>query len=249
MPQHQGRRGRAPRDAAPVLLALALCPLAALATPGRAGPLERMRDLIDVERALGLFVEPSVHAWVAARPHVLHALELSYVGVHLPVTLGVLVWVWFARPHAFPLARNTFAAAQTLSAVGYLVAPTAPPRMVGGLGYSTALGPGDHGLGRVVQSPYAAMPSAHMAFALVTTGIVVCLARSRAVRLLILLYPPAVLVEIMATGNHIWLDAVGGAAVAGIGFGLALGYRGRRRPVVTARRPGEVPAAMAGEQP
>jgi hypothetical protein len=232
-----------------VLLALALCPLAALATPGRAGPLERMRDLIDVERALGLFVEPSVHAWVAARPHVLHALELSYVGVHLPVTLGVLVWVWFARPDAFPLARNTFAATQTLSAVGYLVAPTAPPRMIGGLGYSTALGPGDHGLGRVVQSPYAAMPSAHMAFALVTTGIVVCLAGSRAVRLLVLLYPPAVLVEIMATGNHIWLDAVGGAAVAGIGFGLALGYRGRRRPVVTARRPGEVPAAMAGEQP
>jgi hypothetical protein len=243
----QGRRLRAPRDAAPVLLALALCPLAALATPGRAGPLERMRDLIDVERALGLFVEPSLHAWVAARPHLLHALELSYVGVHLPVTLGVLVWVWIARPDAFPLARNTFAAAQTLSAVGYLVAPTAPPRMVAGLGYSAALGPGDHGIGRLVQSPYAAMPSAHTAFALVTAGIVFSLARSRAVRVIALLYPPAVLTEIMATGNHVWLDAVGGAAAAGIGFGFALWHRGRRRGRTDA--PATAPAPPPSPSP
>jgi hypothetical protein len=239
----QGRRVRALRDAAPVVLALALCPVAALATPGRAAPLERMRDLIDVERALGLFVEPSVHTWVAARPHLLHALELAYVGVHLPVTLGVLVWVWLARPQAFPLARNTFVAAQTLSAVGYLVAPTAPPRMVAGLGYSAALGPGDRGIGRLVQSPYAAMPSAHTAFALVTAGIVFSLARSRAVRLIALLYPPAVLMEILATGNHIWLDAVGGAVAAGTGFGLALWHRGRRR------RPRDVPVAVVSEQP
>jgi hypothetical protein len=242
----QGRRLRALRDAAPVLLALALCPLAALATPGRAAPLERMRDLIDVERTLGLFVEPSMHAWAAARPHLLHGLELSYVGVHLPVTLGVLVWVWFARPHAFPLARNTFAATQTLSAVGYLVAPTAPPRMVAGLGYSAAMGPGDHGIGRLVQSPYAAMPSAHTAFALVTAGIVFSLARSRAVRALALLYPPAVLTEILATGNHIWLDAVGGAATAGLGFGVALWHRGRRgyraRTTAVAEAPGATSA-------
>jgi hypothetical protein len=248
MPQ-QGRRVRAARDAAPVLLALALCPLVALATPGRAGPLERMRDLCDVERALGLFVEPSVHAWVAARPHLLHALELSYVGVHLPVTLGVLAWVWIARPQAFPLARNTFVSAQALSVLGYFVAPTAPPRMVAGLGYSAALGPGDHGIGRLVQSPYAAMPSAHMAFALVSAGIVFALARSRAVRLIALLYPPAVLTEILATGNHIWLDAVGGAAAAAIGFGLALWHRGRHRPVLTATQPREAPVAIVSEQP
>jgi hypothetical protein len=238
---------RAARDAAPVLLALALCPLVALATPGRAGPLERMGDLIDVERGLGLFVEPSMHAWVAARPQLLHALELSYLGVHLPVTLGVLVWVWFARPQAFALARNTFVAAQTLSAIGYFVAPTAPPRFVAGLGYSAALGPGDRGIGRLVQSPYAAMPSAHAAFALVSAAIVFSLARSRAVRAIALLYPPAVLAEILATGNHIWLDAAGGAAVAGIGFGLARWHRGRRRRLVTATR--ESPVAVGAEQP
>jgi PAP2 superfamily len=237
------------RDAAPVLLALALCPLLAVSAPGRAGPLERMRDFIHVERALGLFVEPHMHAWVAARPPLLHALELSYVGVHLPVTLGVLVWVWLARPQAFPLARNTFVAAQVLSAVGYLVVPTAPPRMVAGLGYSAAAGPADHGIARLLQSPYAAMPSAHTAFALISAGIVFSLARSRAVRLLALLYPPAVLAEILATGNHIWLDAVGGASVAAIGFGIALGLRARRRDVLVATHPPSVPVVAVSEQP
>ena len=244
----QQRRVHPARDAAPVLLALALCPLVALATPGLTGPLERIRDLIGVERALHLFVEPSLNAWVAARPALLHTLDLTYVGVHLPVTLGVLVWVWIARPNAFPLARNTFVAAQVLCVVGYVVAPTAPPRMVAGLGYSAAAGPADHGLARLLQSPYAAMPSAHTAFALISAGIVFSLARSRAVRLLALLYPPAVLAEILATGNHIWLDAVAGASVAAIGFGFATWVRARRPDVLTATGGSPIPVAVASEQ-
>ena len=136
--------------------------------------------------------------------------------------LAVLVWAYLKRPRAFPLARNAFVAAQTLCAIVYIVAPTAPPRMVAGLGYSAAPGPGDHGLGRLVQSPYAAMPSAHIAFALVVAGTVFMLARSRRLRVAALLYPLAVLGEIVATGNHIWLDAVGGTVAAGVGLGIAV---------------------------
>jgi PAP2 superfamily len=225
--------------AAPVILALALDPVAGLLAPGRTGPVERMRDLIDTERSLGVFVEPSVHAWVAARPLLLHTLEVTYVGMHVPLMLAVLAWVWFARREAFPLARNTFVAAQTLCAIVYLVAPTAPPRMVAGLGYSAAPGPGDHGLGRLVQSPFAAMPSAHIAFALVAAGTVFSLASSRTVRVLALLYPAVVLGEIVATGNHIWLDALGGTAAASAGFGLAL---------LVARGPLRVPVAIPQER-
>jgi hypothetical protein len=52
----------------------------------------------------------------------------------------------------------------------------------------------------------------------VAAGTVWALARSRPVRAAALLYPPAVIVEIIATGDHIWLDALGGLAVAGLGF-------------------------------
>ena len=147
--------------AAPVIFALALDPVASLLAPGRAGPLERMRDLIDVERSLGLFVEPSVHAWVAARPLVLDALEVTYVGVHVPVMLAVLAWVWFAHPQAFPRARNTFVAAQTLCAIAYPPRPPPPPAAAGGRGIFFRPGPG-----RPPQRPpprpppHAAKPSA-----------------------------------------------------------------------------------------
>lgn len=209
------------RDAAPALLALALSPVVAAVAPDRDRPLARMRGLIDKERRLGLFFEPAVHAWFDARPPLMRTLRVTYVAAHLPVALGVLAWTRRSHPHAFPQARDTFAATQALAVIGYVMAPTAPPRMVAGLGYDDRPGPGDHGLGRSIQSPYAAMPSAHTAFAVVAAGTVWALSRSRPVRAAALVYPPAVVVEIIATGDHIWLDAIGGLIVAGLGFATA----------------------------
>jgi hypothetical protein len=212
-------RQRAVRDAAPVAVVLALCPLVAAMTSGPAAAVERASDLIGVERSLGMFFEPSVHAWYAARPRLMAMADLGYATVHLPVMLGVLTWVWIARPAAFQRARNTFVVTQLLLVVGYLLVPTAPPRMVPSLGYAHA-STGLTGVDRLAMSPYAAMPSGHAAFAVLAAGIVVALSRSRLVRMLAALYPVAVLLEIVGTGNHIWLDAAAGAAVAALGFGL-----------------------------
>jgi PAP2 superfamily len=216
---------RAARDAAPALLALSLSPVVAALAPASERPRARMRRLIAAERRLGLFFEPRVHAWFDARPGLIAALRVTYIVAHVPGTLGVLAWTRRAHPHAFPRAMNTFAATQALAAVGYVIAPTAPPRMIAGLGYDDRPRPGDHGLGRSIQSPYAAMPSAHTAFALVAAGTVWALARSRPLRAAALLYPPAVIVEIIATGDHIWLDALGGLVVAGLGFASARATR------------------------
>jgi PAP2 superfamily protein len=217
------------RDAAPALLALALSPVVAAAAPGAERPLARMRGLIDMERRLGLFFEPKVHAWFDARPPLMAALRVTYIVAHVPGALGVLAWTRRNHPQAFPQARDAFAATQALAALGYVIAPTAPPRMIAGLGYDDRPRPGDHGLGRSIQSPYAAMPSAHTAFSVVAAGTVWALARSRPVRAAALLYPPAVVVEIIATGDHIWLDALGGLVVAGLGFAGARATRRVRR--------------------
>jgi hypothetical protein len=144
--------------------------------------------------------------------------------------LGVLAWVWIARPGAFRLVRNTFVAAQALLSLGYVLTPTAPPRMLPGLGYGSAADAGASGLERLAMSPYAAMPSGHAAFAVMAAGIVVALTRRPLVRLVALLYPPLVLLEIFATGNHIWLDAVAGVSAAALGFGLARTLELRSRP-------------------
>jgi PAP2 superfamily protein len=190
-----------------------------------------------VERSLGMFFEPTVHAWVAARPALMKTAEWGYATIHLPLMLGVLAWVWVARPMAFRLARNTFVVAQTLLVAGYVLVPTAPPRLVPSLGFGASLGAGSAGVDRMAMSPYAAMPSGHAAFAVIAAAIVVCLARSRLVRLTAALYPLAILVEIIATGNHFWIDAAAGAAVAVVAFGLvlAIDHRGGRRAWQVAR--------------
>lgn len=224
----RGPRGPLARDAAPPALSLSLSLLVAATVPGPEEPIRRMRRLIDRERRLGLFFEPAVHRWFDARPPLMRGLRVTYVAAHLPVALGTLAWTRHARTRAFPLARDTFAATQTLAVIAYLIAPTAPPRMVPGLGYDDRPGPGDHGLGRWVQSPYAAMPSAHTAFALVAAGTVWTQARSRPVRTAALLYPPAVVVEIIATGDHIWLDALAGAVTASLGLAVARAIHGTR---------------------
>src|SRR3979490_1907680 len=94
---------RAARDAAPVAFVLALCPIVAAMAPGPAEPVARAARLIGGERSLGMLFEPAGDDWVAARPLFMHAADLAYATIHLPAMLGVLAWVWYARPAAFRL--------------------------------------------------------------------------------------------------------------------------------------------------
>jgi hypothetical protein len=212
------------RDALLILAALALCPLVALLAPDEA-PLDRTRMLAGIEQSLGLFFEPAVHEWVAARPGLLTVAGLFYVWVHLPATIGALVWARLERPHAFALARDTFLATQVITVIGYLAWPVAPPRMIPELGFTDTLaavyGTGGEALAHSVQSPYAAMPSGHVAFACVAAGTVFALVRSRALRAGAVLYVALVIAVIVATANHFWLDAAGGALAAVLGTTIA----------------------------
>jgi hypothetical protein len=209
------------RDAAPIALVLALCPVIAVTAPGPAVARAGAPRRVGLERSWGLFFEPGVHRWAAARPEIMRGAEFAYAAVHLPVMLGVLAWIWVARPGAFRLARRTFVLAQALIVAGYVLVPTAPPRMVPSVGYDDAMAGGLTGLDRLAMSPYAAMPSGHAAFAVIAAGCVVALSRRPLVRLAALAYPFAVLLEIIATGNHLWLDAAAGTAAAAVAFALA----------------------------
>jgi len=208
------------RDVVLILAALALCPLVALMAPSEP-PLGRAYALADLERSLGLFFEPAAHAWLAARPGLLTAAGLFYVWVHLPATIGALVWAQLERPRAFPLARDAFLATQTVTVLGYVLFPVAPPRLAPDLGFTDTLsavyGTGGEALAHSVQSPYAAMPSGHMAFALIAAGTVFALVRSRLLRVGAVLYVALVFAVIVTTANHFWLDAAGGALAAAIG--------------------------------
>ena len=72
-------------------------------------------------------MQDAAHAF----PGLIDLLSISYLTFHLAVTVAVLLWLHRRRPAAFPLVRTTLVIASGLALVGYLVYPTAPPRMAG----------------------------------------------------------------------------------------------------------------------
>jgi hypothetical protein len=78
-----------------------------------------------------------------------------------------------------------------------------------------------------VSNQYAAMPSMHIGWSLWCGITVVTLAKPLWVRILGALYPVLTLVVIIATGNHFWMDAVGGAVCLSIGYSVVYLVYGR----------------------
>jgi membrane-associated phospholipid phosphatase len=130
-----------------------------------------------------------------------------------------LLWVYLRRNEQFYRFRNWILLANAIGLVGYIVAPTAPPRMFPTFDFTDTLlsyGSLNHGSGLVelASNPYAAMPSIHAADALIV-GITMALIVSRRwVKALWLAWPAWVWFSVMATGNHFWLDIVAGVLVA-----------------------------------
>jgi len=171
------------------------------------------------ERTLHVFVEGNVQRAAHTVPGAIGTLGVLYLTCHLAVTCAFLVWLHIRRPEAFPLVRTTFLIASGLALVGFLVFPTAPPRLAG-LGIADTISHGgldmDHGLVSSLYNPFAAFPSVHIAYAVVVGASLVRYGGRRILRVLGALYPVLVLLVIVATGNHFFTDAAGGAVVAAV---------------------------------
>lgn len=99
-----------------------------------------------------------------------------------------------------------------------------------GLGFEDTLtqswGAEGAALAHTVQSPFAAMPSGHVAFAVIVAAARWSFTRRPAVRTLAVAYPLTVTVLVMATANHLWVDAVAGVLAALGGLAVARAWRG-----------------------
>ena len=129
-----------------------------------------------------------------------------------------LLWIYLWRNEAFVRVRNTLLLANIIGLLGFVLVPTAPPRMFPELGFvDTLAGFGinhDSAIVRADANPYAAMPSLHAADALIIGVALAFLVRPRWLKALWILWPGWVWFSVMATGNHFWLDIVAGIIVA-----------------------------------
>ena len=189
------------------------------------------RRVVELERRLGLDLEPRIQELFLHRAGLLTVLNVSYVALNVVLTVGWLMLLFTRRDPEFHRLRR----AAVLSLLGacpvFLYFPCAPPRTLEG--FVDTVGDVldiDSGAVVYVYNPLAAMPSIHLAFAVVTGAGLRQTARSPTVRALALAYPPAVFGTVVATANHYVLDGIAGSALAALALRLS-----RASASVTAR--------------
>jgi hypothetical protein len=209
---------------------------------------EHARGIVSAERSVGLFFEPGLQHWAANNaPVLIDIASWCYVNVHLIGTGSFILWLYITKRDRFPFVRNMFMIGMALALVGYMVFPTAPPRYLPEWGFTDSVSNfvGTHTANgaSVLYNPFAAVPSMHVAFALMIGIPGAKLARSRWLKSLWYIYPVLVTFVVMVTANHFWIDAVLGLLVAGAAYAGASYALARARPNAWAwRSPAEASA-------
>jgi membrane-associated phospholipid phosphatase len=207
------------------------------------------RGIVDFERGVGLFFEPGLQKLAFDHFHwLIDVANVCYVNMHLFGTTAFLLWLYFARNEAFYFVRNMFMVAMGLALIGYVVFPTAPPRFLPEWGFTDTVtqmvGSEPANTANVLYNPYAAMPSMHVAFALMIAVPAIQLFRHRAIKIAWAFYPLLVTFVVISTGNHFWLDAAFGVVVAACSAVLAKTAFARARPDAWAWRTAPVEARI-----
>src|ERR671922_1137921 len=204
-------------------------------TDGRIGEaFDNARDVISIERGLGLFVEPAVHAWAEGTAWLIDGTSWMYVNSHFAVTTVTLAFIYLRRNPSFYFIRNMFMVAMGIALVLYAASPPAPPRFMPEWGFSDSVArftgiTAEGSSADALYNPFAAVPSMHVAFALMLGVPMASMTRRRWVKALWLSYPVLVSFVVVATANHWWFDAFTGGVTAGLAALAALLFA-RRRP-------------------
>jgi membrane-associated phospholipid phosphatase len=205
---------------------------------------DNARTIVDFEQGTGLFFERGFQEWVMNQRLLVDFANFMYVNSHFVITTVFLVWLYLRHNKHFYFVRNMFMVAMALALVGYLAMPTAPPRFLPELGFVDTIAyyadvRHDSAFVTLFFNPYAAVPSMHVAFALMLAVPTIRLVRRKVFKALWAVYPLVVAMVVIATGNHWWFDTAAGALVALVAALVAFAVLSRLRPTAWAWQPRE----------
>jgi hypothetical protein len=183
---------------------------------GRARARRNADRIVALEQRLGLGLEPTVQRSLLPFPRLVHGLNVGYGLFNVTLTVGWLVVLYRRRDPGYHAFRRACLLAHVGAQPVFLLLPTAPPRVLDGFVDTLAEVSGldlEHPFLVRFYNPVAAMPSLHVAFAIVTGAEIAARSDSVAVRAAARAYAPVVATVVAGTGNHYVLDAVAGAAL------------------------------------
>ncbi len=215
--------------------------LRAMAAGSERLALQNAKGVIRVEQFFGLSFERTVQELALRAEWIVAFWNLWYGTVHFVAPVAVLIILWHKTPAHYVRMRNTLLITFVLGLVLFRLFPLVPPRLMPAsyqyvdtgrqyfhidAGLRSQLGGEDRPTTSDFAqgaNDFAAMPSMHVTW---STWVVLALwplvRRRRFLRTLLVLYPLSILVCVTVTGNHWFLDAVGGWIVVAMSYRLAL---------------------------
>jgi len=208
-------------------------------------PFGNAMRIIDIERTLHIFVEPSIQSWALGKHWLMDAADWTYLNGHFIVTLLALAFIYFRRNRSFYFVRNMFLISMGLALIGYWLYPTAPPRLMPEWGFTDSISHFllggtkwvDNSASKAFLNFYAAVPSMHVCFATMIGATMCRLVRHRVAKVAWALYPIVVTFVVVATANHYLTDVFLGAVTAAAAAMLAQRLLAAARPGVWEFRP------------
>jgi hypothetical protein len=180
---------------------------------------ENAARLIALEQRLGLFWEPHWNHWAARSVRTARFWNLVYFWAHAPLIVLTGIWLFCRHRPVYRVTRNAFLLSALAGLASYRFFPVAPPRLVTGYGFVDTMQKHSR-LSYQAQSlkpfvnPYAAVPSFHFGWSfLILAALALAQPRRAWAWGLGLGQSALILVSIVATANHWFLDAVAGFAI------------------------------------
>jgi hypothetical protein len=211
------------------------------------------RTLLRWENDLGLAPEHALNKVFSAHIALGLPADYMYATLHYIVTPVILVWMWRRHAGAYSFNRTILAFATIIGLIGFTLVPTAPPRMLPGFidtmtkfshyGWWSNAASAPRGLGADTNQ-YAALPSLHVGWALWCGWQMVRYGRHRITKVLGVLYPVLLSIDVMATANHYFIDVAAGVLVVLVATGIVY----LLSAIGLVSRPGTGPAVEAAEE-
>ena len=174
--------------------------------------------VVEFEQMIGIFFEIPIQQYFLDKELLIQFLNQFYMRIHLPSTIIFFVWLYHKRRQHYFYIRNGFLLANIITLFFYIGFPCAPPRMLNEIGFvDTLLAISEINLyeGNLSKlfNQYAAVPSMHFGNALLIAAVTYLLADRTWVKWGTIIYPIFVLLVIVITGNHFFVDALLGGII------------------------------------
>jgi PAP2 superfamily len=197
------------------------------------------QHVLHLERVLHVNWEESMQQVFLHFPGVIRGMNWFYLSSHFLVTGVFFVWLYWRSREGFAIFRDGFLLGTAIALVIHWRYPTAPPRLAE-MGIKDTISLYSHvNIGAPhherFSNPVAAVPSLHAGWALALGVGLILYARSWLLKAVGVLYPAAVLLTVVVTGNHFVFDAVAGALVMAVGFAATAPFRVRTAEPAYAR--------------